>query len=112
MILRRNFLKGLIFGGAVMFSGAVALADAEMLDAQTLKFKLEAKGKIEETFIDTVVAMRDKKIIPEKYVYSAYQYAMKKNKNRFTYFAKAITHLCEQDKIKIPVPYEQKRQYF
>lgn len=108
MITRRTFIRSLAIGAIAFFTGNL-FADESKLDAESLKYELEAKGTVEETFIETVVAMRDKNIIPEKYLYSSYKYAMRKPKNRFAYFARAITKICKDAGITIPVPYESKK---
>ncbi|GHT34806.1 hypothetical protein FACS189427_02820 [Planctomycetales bacterium] len=66
----------------------------EQLTAEVLQKSLYAKTPEEEAYCAFVVAQRDKKVLPDRVLYSAYRYAVSKDKDRrFSYFKYSLEKL-------------------
>jgi hypothetical protein len=68
----------------------------EQLTADVLQKSLYAKTDEENAYCVFVVEQRDKKVLSNKILYSAYRYAVVKDKDRrFSYFKYSLEKLCK-----------------
>ena len=113
-MLSRCFFFRLALLGLVTACGSALFAnDAETtLTADVLAKTLYAKTATEKKYCESVIAARDAKILPNRILYSAYRYAMKKDKDRrFTYFQTALTKSCKEAGVVFPVAVPTKTSY-
>lgn len=100
---RRSFIARAV---ATLAFGAFALdaarADSGMLDADKLKAELRATTAAQATFIDDVVDKVQKGLVPEKMLYAAYKFAMKKEVGRRVfYFRLCLVELAKRARLKV-----------
>ena len=85
----------------------------ETLTADVLAKTLFAKTPAEEKYCENVIAARDAKILPNRILYSAYQYAMKKDRTRrFIHFQAALAQLCKDAGVTLPTSPPAKKTSF
>lgn len=113
MSSHRSILLGcLIFFSIIFFCCCeIGLADpfnqldtngGETLTADILKKKLYAKTETEEAYCDRIIQKRNEGVLPNKILYTAYRYAVDKDKDRrFIYFQKSLEKLCADAKIEL-----------
>ena len=100
---RRSFIARAV---ATLAFGAFALdaarAGSGMLDADKLKDELRATTAAQATFIDDVVDKVQKGLVPEKMLYAAYKFAMKKEVGRRVfYFRLCLVELAKRARLKV-----------
>ena len=91
---------------ATVAFGAVGLkfarASSDKLDAETLKVALRATTDEQARFIDDVVEKVEKGDVPEKMLYAAYRYAMKREPGRRVfYFRLCLVELAKRAGLKV-----------
>jgi hypothetical protein len=91
---RTHFAVALVLVLLVAFGSRTAAASP--LDANTMKVTLRTATPEEEAFIDKVLYLVDKKILPLEIVESTYLWAKKKPRNRFQYFERALKLRAEE----------------
>ncbi len=75
---------------ALLAATLVPTAEAEVLDAATMKAVLRAATPEQEAFIDYVILRVTKKTLPLDLVQSTFLWARKKPHHRFYYFKQAL----------------------
>ena len=100
---RRSFIARAF---ATLAFGAFALdaarASSGTLDADKLKAELRATTCAQAKFIDDVVDKVKKGYVPEKLLYTAYRYAMKKEVGRRVfYFRLCLVELAKRAGLKV-----------
>ena len=69
---------------------------------QQLQFGLRARTPQEFAYIDTIVDLVERKILPRDLVNMAFLWARKKGRYPYPYFSRALVILAERDGIVIP----------
>ncbi|MDR3109981.1 MAG: hypothetical protein LBU65_09915 [Planctomycetaceae bacterium] len=112
--MKRFFFSILLYLAAINFvcllsPNIVVAADgfvnnlSPKIGTDTVITSLYAKTPAEKEYIEKVVAMRDAGEIPYDTFYSAYRYAIKKDKDRrFYYFENTLATFCEGKRISLP----------
>ena len=120
-MVARHFLIFFVFfsfaavcGNTLFAQKTVFVQNADTtLTADVLAKTLFAKTPAEEKYCENVIAARDAKILPNRILYSAYQYAMKKDKDRrFAYFQTAMTQLCKDAGVTLSTSTPAKKTSF
>ena len=115
MISRRSFFRFAFFGLVSVYSvSAFAQAtDAETtLTADVLIKTLYARTAADKKFCENVIAARDAQILPNRILYAAYRYALKKDTDRrFTYFQTLLLKSCKEAGITLPTAAPTKTSY-
>lgn len=104
MFFRRFFFRLALLGVASVFSCSLFAQTAETtLTADVLAKTLFAKTPTEKKYCENVIAARDAKILPDRILYAAYRYAMKKDKDRrFMYFQIVLPQFCKEAGVTLP----------
>lgn len=105
-ITRRQFISTGVTLGTLFFGvfGEVSSVDAavEPLSYDLLCMRLYAKTDAEKAYLKDIVDKMDDKVIPQKFVYAAFRYAMKKDKlKRIIYFDRCLVYLCGRARIQV-----------
>jgi len=89
---------------------AAEKSSEERLTAEVLQKTLYAKTAEENAYCAFVIAQRDKKVLPNHILYSAYRYSVQKDKDRrFNYFNVSLEKLCKDANIVLkPEPKAKK----
>ena len=110
MFSRRFIFQSVLFGLLSVYGGSSFAQStdftqnaSEALTAEVLINTLYARTAAEKKYCENVIAARNAKILPDRILYSAYRYAMQKDKSRrFTYFQITLTNLCKEAGITLP----------
>lgn len=87
---------------AALAQGFLQSEEREPLTADVLCAQLYVKTPEEEAFVTRCVELRDQGVLPNRLLYTAYRYAVKKNKSRrYYYFRIVILRLCEDNDIPL-----------
>ena len=104
-LTRRQFISTGVTIGTLFFvvgTGPEANAAADELSYEFLCMNLYAKTEAEKAYLKDIVDKMDDKTIPKKLVYTAYRYAMKKDKyKRIIYFNRCLVYLCGRANLKV-----------
>lgn len=102
-----------LFGGVLFFLAVLSIpADAQIQYAQNpadqrlttdvLSKTLYARTPEQEAFLGKCIDLRDSGVLPDRILYTAYRYAMKKQKTRrYDYFKTALEKLCKENRITL-----------
>ena len=82
------------------------------LTADILEKTLYAKTPAEKKYCQAVIAARDAHILPNRILYSAYRYAMNKDKDRrLAYFQTTLTKFCKEAGVTLTTTESKKTSY-
>jgi hypothetical protein len=98
---RRDFLTSIVFASLAFQSTEGQAAERSRFDAETMKAALRTVRIEEEGFIDDVLLMVDRGILPADLVDSTFQWARRKRRHRFQYFKYGLIYRAERLGIKI-----------
>jgi len=112
----RRFLLFLVIsacGNGLFAQNANSTQSADTtLTADVLEKTLYARTVADKKYCEDVIAARDAKILPDRILYSAYRYAMKKDKDRrLTYFQTVLSKFCKEAGITLPSAEAKKTSY-
>jgi len=119
-MLSRRFIFRFFFFGLVLVCGLALFAQSAdpaqnadaVVTADVLTQTLYARTAAEKKYCENVIAARDAQILPDRIFYSAYRYAMKKDKGRrFTYFQTVLTKFCKEAGVTLPTETTTKTSY-
>ncbi|MDD3588270.1 MAG: hypothetical protein PHQ75_13895 [Thermoguttaceae bacterium] len=104
-LTRRQFIAaGMTMGACFFVAGTSPEANAaeDVLSYEFLCMKLYAKTEAEKKYLKDVVDKVKDKTVPQKFLYAAYRYAMKKEKlKRIIYFDRCLVYLCGRANIRV-----------
>jgi hypothetical protein len=84
---------------ALLAAADVRTAKASTLDANTMKVALHTNTAEENGFIDRVLALVDRHVLPLDMVDSTFLWARKKPHNKFQYFKRGLILRAQQQGI-------------
>jgi hypothetical protein len=86
---------------ALVAAVAVRAADTSSLDAGVMKVALHAATPGEEKFIDNVLTLVEKDVLPIDLVQSTFLWAKKKSNHKFQYFKRGLILRAKEQGITI-----------
>jgi hypothetical protein len=89
-MLRKSILLAVLVCALIALFARFAQTANPQLDADTIRAALRTTAIEENGFVDNVVAKMKAKTLPRSMVESTFNWARKKNKNRFQYFKQAL----------------------
>ena len=119
-MLSQRFIFRFFFFGLVSVCGFALFAQSadptqnadSVVTVDVLTQTLYARTAAEKKYCENVIAARDAKVLPDRIFYSAYRYALKKDKSRrFTYFQTILTKFCKEAGVALPTETTTKTSY-